>query len=128
MEFAESEARAGRNPVSETSGPRVGHTVSVLYVIESFEDRLTVSALGIVLERRGIAKGTVCKMKTVLQALYDGKITSDQVTSLNAAYNLVTAKPVTVSINDYMAGLKSLSVVELEGLYVLIQHEIGERE
>lgn len=72
--------------VSETK-----RTGSAALVLMEYGYEATATSLSAKLLNMGVAKGTVCKMKTVLQALYDGKITANQVTSLNAAYNLVKA-------------------------------------
>lgn len=70
--------------VSETK-----HTVSAVFLLQEHGVHMTPERLEAKLKSNGVAKGTVCKMRTVLQALRDGTITTEQVTSLNAAYNLV---------------------------------------
>jgi hypothetical protein len=67
------------------------HTVSAVFLLLEFSVGSTPEHLELKLKRNGVAKGTICKMKTVLQALRDGKITTDDVKSLNHAYNLAKA-------------------------------------
>lgn len=64
-------------------------TVSAYTLCLHFNAGMTPAELKPLLERYGVVKGTVSKMVTVLEALWNGDIRVEDVTSLNAAYTLV---------------------------------------
>lgn len=69
-------------------------TVAAAYIVKTYQATTTQGVYMAELTELGVAKGTISKIRTIFEALENGKITVAQVTSIHAAYELATKKPV----------------------------------
>jgi len=89
LSIAESAAKAASGNASEARSAR--STVAVETIGAAFKEKLSGSDVRTTLLAADIAKGTVSKIVTILEAIHNGVLTVKDIQSLNGAYNLVKA-------------------------------------
>lgn len=84
---ADADARATSADASQARGQR--SVFATATILAAHSEKVTVEEARTQLIDSGVLKGTASKVCTVIAALYDGTLSREDVTSLNAAYGLV---------------------------------------